>query len=506
MYLEKLETGKIIFKMYKALIFLILVICNGCSTAISKEVIRLDSQVVTTSSPEIVENKLKETPFDIWERIRSELTIRIPEDQIAATSIYRERLYKNQSAVNRISKSGQRYLHHTLSRAQELGLPVELALLPFVESEFDPYAKSVDGATGIWQFMPATGKEWGLKTNWWYDGKKDVLASTEAALQFLSYLNKRFDGDWLLAMAAYNTGPTRVSRAIRKNKKQGLPIRFWDLNLPKETTAYVPKLLVLCELIKDPKAFEVNLPSIANRPYFERVKIPGQLDLMQAADLAGLKPETIYELNPGFNQWATDPSGPHYLLLPIGVSDRFITQLESLDQNDLVRWDRYKIRRGDNLSKIASRYKIEVAVLQEINGMSSDLIIAGREIMVPRGAAWANTQNPRERVYKVMQGDTLWNIAKKFKVSIEDVVLWNEIDIEKPLQIKQEIKIFSRYERIRQDVPSRQLRTMLYPVKSGDTISRIASKFDISPQKIQEWNEIKDVSKIFPGQVLKLNL
>ena len=143
---------------------------------------------------------------------------------------------------------------------------------------------------------------------------------------------------------------------------------------------------------------------------------------------------------------------------PIGVSDRFITQLESLDQNDLVRWDRYKIRRGDNLSKIASRYKIEVAVLQEINGMSSDLIIAGKEIMVPRGAAWANTQNPRERVYKVMQGDTLWNIAKKFKVSIEDVVLWNEIDIEKPLQIEQEIKIFSRYERIRQDVPFKAIK------------------------------------------------
>ena len=126
-------------------------------------------------------------------------------------------------------------------------------------------------------------------------------------------------------MAAYNTGPTRVNRAIQKNKRQDKGTRFWDLDLPKETTAYVPKLLVLCELIKNPNAFEVNLPSIANRPYFQRVKIPGQLDLMQAADLAGLKPETIYELNPGFNQWATDPSGPHYLLLPIGVSDRFIT-------------------------------------------------------------------------------------------------------------------------------------------------------------------------------------
>tara|TARA_Y100000816_G_scaffold225005_1_gene169937 strand:+ start:1487 stop:2965 length:1479 start_codon:yes stop_codon:yes gene_type:complete len=492
--------------MLRIKLTLLTLIIGACATVSNSDVILLDSKPINAKSGNILENQLKETPIDIWERIRRELTIKIPDDQIAATSIYRERLYKNQSAVNRISKSGQRYLFHTLSRAQELDLPVELALLPFVESEFDPYAKSVDGATGIWQFMPATGKEWGLKSNWWYDGKKDVLASTEAALKFLSYLHQKFDEDWLLAMAAYNTGPTRVNRAIKKNKTQDKGIRFWDLDLPKETTAYVPKLLVLCELINNPKSFEVNLPSIANRPYFQRVKIPGQLDLMQAADLAGLKPETIYELNPGFNQWATDPSGPHYLLLPIGVSDRFITQLESLDENDLVRWDRYKIRRGDSLSRIASRYKIEVAVLKEINGMNDDLIIAGKEIMVPRGSAWADKQSPREQLYIVLKGDTLWNISRKFKVSIEDLVLWNELNLEKPLQINQEIKIFSRYERIRQDLPSRELRTMLYPVKSGDTISRIASKFEISPQKIQEWNEIEDVSKIFPGQVLKLFL
>ncbi len=492
--------------MLRIKLTLLTLIISACATVSNSDVILLDSKPINAKSEKIVENQLNETSIDIWERIRRELTIKIPNDQIAATSIYRERLYKNQSAVNRISKSGQRYLFHTLSRAQELDLPVELALLPFVESEFDPYAKSVDGATGIWQFMPATGKEWGLKSNWWYDGKKDVLASTEAALKFLSYLHQKFDEDWLLAMAAYNTGPSRVNRAIRKNKMQDKGIRFWDLDLPKETTAYVPKLLVLCELINNPKSFEVNLPSIANRPYFQRVKIPGQLDLMQAADLAGLKPETIYELNPGFNQWATDPSGPHYLLLPIGVSDRFITQLESLDENDLVRWDRYKIRRGDSLSRIASRYKIEVAVLKEINGMDDDLIIAGKEIMVPRGSAWADKQSPREQLYVVLKGDTLWNISRKFKVSIEDLVLWNELNLEKPLQINQEIKIFSRYERIRQDLPSRELRTMLYPVKSGDTISRIASKFEISPQKIQEWNEIEDVSKIFPGQVLKLFL
>ena len=202
--------------MLRIKLTLLTLIIGACATVSNSDVILLDSKPINAKSGNILENQLKETPIDIWERIRRELTIKIPDDQIAATSIHRERLYKNQSAVNRISKSGQRYLFHTLSRAQELDLPVELALLPFVESEFDPYAKSVDGATGIWQFMPATGKEWGLKSNWWYDGKKDVLASTEAALKFLSYLHQKFDEDWLLAMAAYNTGPTRVNRAIKK--------------------------------------------------------------------------------------------------------------------------------------------------------------------------------------------------------------------------------------------------------------------------------------------------
>ena len=262
----------------------LVVICSCSSSVISKETIQLNSQAFSDDKPKIIQSEIENAPYDIWERIRTDLTLTIPEDQIAATSVYRERLYSNQTAVNRISKSGQRYLFHTLTRAQELNLPVELALLPFVESEFDPYAKSVDGATGIWQFLPSTGKEWGLKSNWWYDGKKDVLASTEAALNFLTYLNERFEGDWLLAMAAYNAGPTRVKRAIRKNQKAGLSTRFWDLDLPKETTAYVPKLLVLCELIRDPDSFDVHLPSIANRAYFQKVEIPGQLDLMQAAD------------------------------------------------------------------------------------------------------------------------------------------------------------------------------------------------------------------------------
>ena len=207
-------------------------------------------------------------------------------------------------------------------------------------------------------------------------------------------------GDWLLALAAYNAGASRVKKAVKKNKSQGKPVDFWSLDLPRETKAYIPKLLVLSELIKNPEKYQVQLPSIANRPYFVKVNTPNQLDLMQAADLAGLTPEALYELNPGFSQWATDPSGPYYLLLPTGTGDRFSMKLSSMDKSELVQWDRYKIKRGDNLTIIARKYSIEVGVLKEINQMDNDLIYEGKEIMVPRGPAWAKKlYSPSSNLY-----------------------------------------------------------------------------------------------------------
>ena len=486
-------------------IFWICFLFIGNAFAEANKLNLVSDETFSKDPPKIIELIIDETPFDLWDSIRKELTLTIPEDYLEA-DIYRNRFKNNQHAVNRISKSGQRYLFYTVKRAKELDVPIEIALLPFVESEFDPYAQSIYGATGIWQFMPATGKEWGLKSNWWYEGKRDVIASTEAAFSFLIYLNKRFDGDWLLAMAAYNAGTTRVNRAIRKNERAGKPTDFWSLDLPKETTAYVPKLLALCELIKNPEDYFVTLPSIANRPYFVKVKTPGQVDLMQAADLAGMTPEAIYELNPGFSQWATDPNGPHYLLLPTGVADRFTLQLSSLDDVELVQWDRYKIRRGDNLSKIAAKYSIEVPILKEINQMDSDVIYAGQEIMVPRGPAWEKTFTPKARSYSVAKGDSFWGISKQFGVTIQDIILWNDLELTKPLQIGQEIKIFSKYERARGKTPNKKTRTLLYPVKSGDTLYRIANRFDVSIKEIQNWNELKSPEKIYPGQVLKIIL
>ncbi|MDG2457288.1 MAG: transglycosylase SLT domain-containing protein, partial [SAR86 cluster bacterium] len=211
----------------KISVFWIFFLFVGCASIEANKIDLVSDAEITSEPPKIIELIIDETPFDLWDSIRSELTLTIPQDYLEA-DVYRNRFKNNQHAVNRISKSGQRYLYHTVKRAKELGVPMELALLPFVESEFDPYAQSFSGATGIWQFMPATGKEWGLKSNWWYEGKRDVIASTEAAFGFLIYLNKRFDGDWLLAMAAYNTGLTRVKRAIRKNERAGKPTDFWS--------------------------------------------------------------------------------------------------------------------------------------------------------------------------------------------------------------------------------------------------------------------------------------
>ena len=243
------------------LIFCFLV---GCVNLESKTIVLAEDHELADVVPKVVEVTIDQEPFDLWDRIRKDLSFEIPKNYEKGADRYRKRFISNQHAVNRLSKSGQRYLFHTVKRAEELGIPIELALLPFVESEFDPYAQSLYGATGIWQFLPATGREWGLKTNWWYDGKRDVIASTEAAFNFLIYLNQKFDGDWLLAIAAYNAGPSRVNRAIRENKTKGLDTDFWSLRLPKETSAYVPKLLVLSELIEDPSIYNVTLPSIAN--------------------------------------------------------------------------------------------------------------------------------------------------------------------------------------------------------------------------------------------------
>jgi membrane-bound lytic murein transglycosylase D len=232
--------------------------------------------------------------------------------------------------LERSFRHAQPYLYHIVTQLEARGMPLEIALLPILESSFEPYAYSNSRAAGLWQFVPGTGARFGLKQDWWYDGRRDIVESTRAALDYLQYLHDEFNGDWLLAIAAYDCGEGTVKRAMKKNHAAGRPLDFWSLPLPTETHIYLPKLLAMQRLIATPERFAVAFSPIANQPYFTRVATQGQINMKVAAQLAGMTAEELYELNPAFHRWATDPAGPHFLLLPVDRSTVFEQNLAQL--------------------------------------------------------------------------------------------------------------------------------------------------------------------------------
>ena len=260
-------------------------------------------------------------PDDLWERIRLGMGMNLDNKHprvMTELNWYR----KNQGYFNRISERSIPYLYFIIKEAEERGVPLELALMPVVESAYDPFAYSHAGASGLWQFMPATGEDYGLEQNWWYDGRRDIVAATRAALDYMVRLNNAF-GDWELALAAFNSGPGRVQRAVNKNRREGKPITFWDLDLPRETTAYVPKLIALGKIVRNPDKYGIKLRPIDNQPYFAKVKTGGQLDMAKAAEIANIPLDELYRLNPALNRWATPPAGPHHLLVPAAKAESF---------------------------------------------------------------------------------------------------------------------------------------------------------------------------------------
>ena len=245
---------------------------------------------------------------NLWEKIQYQLALSIPDDQ-ARLDAQRKWFLRHPDYMGRVSKRARPFLYHIVKRLNEENMPIELALLPIVESAYDPFAYSHGRASGMWQFIPGTGKRFGMKQTWWYDGRRDVIASTDGAIKYLKYLNKMFDGDWLHALAAYNSGEGRVLRAIKKNKAKGKSTDFWSLELPKETRAYVPKLLALADILKHQDKYNFKWPAITNAPVVEIVNVGSQIDLALAASMAGLTIAELQALNPGYNRWATDPDG-----------------------------------------------------------------------------------------------------------------------------------------------------------------------------------------------------
>jgi membrane-bound lytic murein transglycosylase D len=385
---------------------------------------------------------------DLWERIRRELSWqKMHNAQIGQA---REQFLGQPNYLPMVSERANLYLYYIVEEVQRRNMPMEIALLPLVESTLDPFASSSKHAAGLWQIMPATGRHLGLELGWWYDGRRDLRDSTRVALDYLEGLHQLFDEDWLLALAAYNSGKGRVARARKANRKKGLPTDYWSLKLPRETRNYVPRLIALSQIIAYPQAFDIAVPQVPNTPAFDVADTGGQLEMSRAAELAGIELSTLRSLNPGQLRWATSPDMPAELLLPVGTAAHFELGVARLTPEDRVQWQHYRIERGDSLSRIAQKFDTEVGLLREVNGVRGSMIVAGDTLMIPKGSGWsaslamATTGETKERGYRVRSGDSLYVIAGKFNVSINDIVTWNALDPGKYLQPGQKLTLYVR--------------------------------------------------------------
>ena len=464
---------------------------------------------------------------DVWDRIRAGLSLS-PRTGYSRIDAEIDWFGRHQKYINRVTDRAGLYLHYVVEELERHHIPMEIALLPIVESSYDPFAFSQGRAAGMWQFISSTGKLYGLKQKWWYDGRRDVRASTAAAIAYLSHLAKHYDGDWELALAAYNTGQGNVDRAIRRNKKMGKPTDFWSLKLPRETSAYVPRLLAVSRIVANPGAYGLTLNPIANEPYFAAVPIGSQIDMAEAAQLANISIEKLYLLNPGFNRWATDPRGPFELLVPTGNARQFARQLSQSSGANRVNWQQYRVVSGDTLSIIASRHRTSVPAIKRINKLSGDTIYTGQKLMIPmpgQGSAQygqngaqriattrsARDSSGREQVdYRVRDGDTMWQLSRRFKVSVKEIAEWNQLSVQSPLASGTVLSLWTSADSgsvsrsLSSPLPAPYIRKVGYTVRRGDSLSRIASKFNVNLNDILKWNPSQKAAPITPGQRLTL--
>jgi membrane-bound lytic murein transglycosylase D len=455
---------------------------------------------------------------DVWDRVRD--GFRLPP--LVNRRIQQEIDWhsKHPSYIARVSERAEKYLFHIVEEIDKRGMPMELALLPIVESAFDPFAYSHGRAAGMWQFIPGTGKMFGLKQNWWYDGRRDVLASTDAALTYLEQLHRQLGGDWMLALAAYNSGVGNVQRAVARNKAAGKPTDYWSLKLPRETEMYVPRLLALKALVESPDAYNLSFYPIANEPYFLSVDVGSQIDLAQAAEWAGMTMKDFSALNPAFNRWATDPEGPHRLLLPRDKAGTFIEKLTEVPEDQRVVWDLYQIKSGDTLSTIAKQHNTTIQFLQSINHIQGTSIRAGKTLMVPKSAASAEhyTASAPQRLqrtqasgkgnrveYHVKKGDTLWSIGRQYQVSTRQLAQWNGMAPGDTLRLGQKLVIWQNKAASTTGAGDQGIvKKVDYKVRKGDSLAAIADRFNLRVADIVQWNQVSTSRYLQPGQRLTL--
>ena len=503
----------------RSALLLIFLILSGCQSAIDK------NQTLASVKSKSVNTIQYSQEDDLWQVIANRQDIKSVSNSRVESRI--DWISNHPEYLSLISKRAEPFLYLVVSELEKQNVPIEIALLPIVESDYYPFSYSHGTAAGLWQFIPSTGRMYGLEEDWWHADRRDVLASTKAAANYLNDLNKMFKGDWLLSIAAYNAGPGRIQRAIDTNIKLGKKTDFWSLDLPQETEKYVPKLLALSQVIKNPSRYNQKLLKIDNKPFLKAIELDSQFDLALISQWTGLSIDQIYNYNPGLKRWATPESLPYIMLLPEEVIYSFNDNLSKQGQRPKISWTRYKIKQGDSLSLIAQNYNTTIGQIMSVNELDNDVIRADKYLIVPLAQKsegyYSLSDNQREKsrlniqknsekiIYTVVAGDSLWKISTKFGTTINNLVRWNKISPSESLSIGKELVI------LRDNKNKTELakitntgidinRDIFYTVKEGDNLSRIAQKYNVKIAEIRSWNDLNEEYILQPGDKLTITI
>ena len=452
---------------------------------------------------------------DVWQRIRDGFRIDEAAAQNPLVAVHESWFSARPDNVRRLAERSRPYLFHIVEELDRRAMPMEIALLPMIESAFNPTALSPSAASGIWQFIPSTGRHYGLKQDTWYDGRRDFTAATSAALDYLGKLYLDF-GDWQLALAAYNCGEGCIARAIQNNLQQGLPTDYASLSLPNETRHYVPKLLALRNLIQAPDRYGIAIKQLPNQPYFNQVTVHASMDLQSAARLANMSSDEFAALNAAFPRKLIRSDTPVNLLVPVDKTDKFQRNLET---GNWDTWQPYAAQKGERAADIARRFDISLARLEEHNQLhlKKGKLVGAQTILVPvknHGVAAAQNDTPAATParHEVQRGDTLFGIARRYGLTVAELAQANP-GLEGGLKAGQVIRLPLGDSMVSQNGAIQPVslkagkpkaeRPLRYTVRRGDTLSALTQRFDISLADIKAWNPgIRKGSSIRAGQTL----